>query len=400
MSHEWGMGLWVSFAIWRQIRYTGPSREAEVRQPTLKKTAQLVVDVTVLVASFALALLLRFDWAPPAEFVERALRAFPAVLVAQAGALWALGLRKYSWRYFGLREAIALAAGISVSTGLLAAFRLFGVIGGGSLPWGVLLIDAALAFLGLVGARVAVRLDAERRGRTSADGQKDRVRTILIGAGQAGVLVARELANRPDLNLLPVGFVDDDPGKQGQIIQGLEVLGPTSRLGEIARAKGAKQALITIAAAPRKDIRRIALLCEQAGIAAKVVPGLFEVVAGTASISTVRDVALEDLLGREPVQLELDVIGKDLRDRVVLVTGAGGSIGSELCRQIARFGPRELVLLEQAENALIGSYRPASPSCASSPASRTFATGSGSTSSSASTGRRWSSTPPPTSTCR
>jgi len=182
-------------------------------------------------------------------------------------------------------------------------------------------------------------------------------RTILIGAGQAGVLVARELENRPDLNLLPVGFVDDDPAKHGLVIQGLEVLGPTSKLAEIARKKGAKQALITIAAAPRKTIRRIALLCEQAGIATKVVPGLFEVVAGTASFSTIRDVALEDLLGREPVELDLEAIGQDLRGRVVLLTGAGGSIGSELCRQIARFRPRELVLVEQAENALFLIHR-------------------------------------------
>ena len=334
-----------------------------MRKAITRKTAQLVLDVLVLVASFALAVFLRFDWEPPAEFMERSARALPAVLTAQLGMLWAFGLRRYSWRFFGLREAINLGIGVAASTALLATVRLVGLLGGPYLPWGVLLIDAVLSFLALGGIRVAVRLYKEDRERVAApDPAQQPVPTILIGAGQAGVLVARELENRPDLNLLPVGFVDDDPAKHGLVIQGLEVLGPTAKLGEIARQKGARQALITIAAAPRKTIRQIALLCEQAGIAAKVVPGLFEVVRGTASLSHIRDVAIEDLLGREPVELDLEAIGDDLRDRVVLVTGAGGSIGSELCRQIARFRPRELVLVEQAENALFLIHRELSAS--------------------------------------
>lgn len=327
-------------------------------QRLARKTTQILLDVFVLAGGFVLAGLLRFDWAPPRSFFQGALVALPLVVAVQFGILSIFGLRRYSWRFVGLREAIRLGLGIALSTAVLALGRALGLFAGVALPWGVLLMDATLAFLGILAVRVLTRLYAERMRRQAPPPSADEpVRTLLIGAGQAGVLVARELENRPDLNLLAVGFVDDDPGKHGQIIQGLTVLGPSENLHEIARKKGAKQALITIAAAPRKDIRRIALLCEQAGIAAKVVPGLFEIVSGSGSFSAIRDVALEDLLGREPVDLDLDAIAEDLRDRVVLVTGAGGSIGSELCRQIARFGPRQLVLVEQAENALFLIHR-------------------------------------------
>lgn len=318
----------------------------------------------VLSSSFLLAHLLRFDWVLPPQAAERLPFALPVTVALQFGVLWAFGLRRYSWRFVGLRESLRLASTLALATGVLVVVRTTAQATGWHwlepmmLPWGVIAMDLAIAFLGVTGIRVAARLRAERASRGQVQPKNGTaVRTLLIGAGQAGVMVARELENRPELNLLPVGFVDDDSLRHGQVVQGLRVLGPTTKLKELALKHGAKQVLITIASAPRSRLRGIVKFCEEAGLAVKVVPGLFEMVAGGGTFSAIRDVAIEDLLGREAVELDLQAIAEDLRDRVVLVTGAGGSIGSELCRQIAAFQPKRLVLVEQAENALFLIHR-------------------------------------------
>jgi FlaA1/EpsC-like NDP-sugar epimerase len=169
--------------------------------------------------------------------------------------------------------------------------------------------------------------------------------------------VAREIANRPDLGLQPVGFLDDDPLKVGASIAGLPVLGRTADVGEIAGRKRVDRALITIANASGAQVRRIAELCRDADLDTKIIPALAEIVGEKVNLSRIREVAIEDLLGRAPVRLDEDVVGASIRSRVVLVTGAGGSIGSELCRQVARFGPERLVLVERFENALFEIHR-------------------------------------------
>ena len=181
--------------------------------------------------------------------------------------------------------------------------------------------------------------------------------TLLIGAGRAGVMVAKDLDGRPDLGIRAVGFVDDDPLKVGSVVHGMGVLGTTEQLAEIGRETSAPEALITIASAVGRDIRRISLRCKEAGLNAKVIPSLMEIVGGQINLSAIRDVAIEDLLRRKPVELDEEAISGVVRGRVVLVTGAGGSIGSELCRQACRWEPKALVLVEQAENALFHIHR-------------------------------------------
>ncbi len=218
-------------------------------------------------------------------------------------------------------------------------------------------MDFALGFLGLVGVRAAWRLRGEVRDRRKRAVEGVRHRVLLIGAGEAGVLVAREIANRPDLGLQPVGFIDDNRHKIGTSIGGLQVLGRTQDLREIAERKRAKRALITIANASGQEIRRITELCRVAGLETKIIPGIYEIVGEKVNLSRIREIAIEDLLGREPVNLDEEIIGSTIRSRVVLITGAGGSIGSELCRQVCRFGPERLVLVERFENALFEIHR-------------------------------------------
>ncbi len=328
---------------------------------TLTRSLQVVVDLLVLSVALWLAFLFRFEFRIPREWAHVALTRWPFVIALTYAVLLAAGVHRYAWRYISLREILRIGPAVALAALVLAVVRL---VSGDitpdrvlSLPLGVLAMYTVLAFLLLVGARATRRVqgEAQERRRRATDGTRHRV--LLIGAGQAGVMVARELAGRPDLGLDAVGFLDDDKRKVGTHIGGLPVLGTSDQLVEIAERKRAKRALITIASALGADIRRIALRARDAGIDTKIIPGIYEIVGDRVNLSRIRDVAIEDLLGREPVSLDEAVVAASLRGRTVLVTGAGGSIGSELCRQVARYAPARLVLVERFENALFEIHR-------------------------------------------
>ena len=331
------------------------------------RTFQGLLDVTTLLAALGVAFALRFDWNVPPVELQRFAFIAPYVVAVQYVALVAFSVTRFAWRYVGLREVTRFALAIGASSAVLVALRIvspllqaqFTPARHGVVPFGVIAIDAMLAFAGTVALRATRRLLAERAGRAVASRALPHtapVRTLLVGAGNAGVAVAREIDAR-QLDIDPVGFVDDDPLKAGTMIQGVPVLGPTTLLGEIAASVGATQALITIANAKGSDVRRIVGLCEAAELRVKIIPGLHEIVGGRVNLSRVRDVAIEDLLRREPVRLDDGAILDVIRGRVVLVTGAGGSIGSELCRQVCSFAPTRVLLVERAENALFEVHR-------------------------------------------
>jgi FlaA1/EpsC-like NDP-sugar epimerase len=261
-----------------------------------------------------------------------------------------------------MRDSVRIGTAVAMSTAVLVLIRTVGPLVTQHrfvfLPYGVIAMDVVLAFLGLVSGRALVRLRGEiierNKRRTRASDRRD---VILIGAGEAGVLVAAEIAKRPDLNLNPIGFLDDDPAKRGSMIGGLRVLGSTVEMKQIVGRTRAKHALITIANAPGAQIRRIMELCRDTSLDTRIIPGIYEIVGNRVNLSRIREVAIDDLLGREPVQLDERIVGDSIRSRIVLVTGAGGSIGSELCRQICRFGPQKLVLVERYENALFQIHR-------------------------------------------
>ncbi|MBZ0118155.1 MAG: polysaccharide biosynthesis protein, partial [Sandaracinaceae bacterium] len=223
----------------------------------------------------------------------------------------------------------------------------------------------ALTFLGVGGVRVLRRIVGEqlesRRTMKKAAG-RELVPTMFVGAGAGGLLMTKEIAGRPDLGVKPVGFLDDDRDKVGTTVGGVPVVGTTERLPELCERYGAHQVLITMASAPGSTVRRISKLAEQAGLPVQIIPGLFEILDGRVNLSRIRPVAIEDLLRREPVQLDAEAIAADLRGRVVLVTGAGGSIGSEICRQVASYAPERLMLVERAENSLFHIHRELSAS--------------------------------------
>ena len=176
---------------------------------------------------------------------------------------------------------------------------------------------------------------------------------LLIGAGQAGVLAANEINGRGDLNLEIKGFIDDDPGKLGRkVVRNHKVVGTTHDLPRLVHTLEIDHVVITISQASRQHITRIMKICEEIPIKVRIIAGLYEMIGGRVQIDPIRDVQIEDLLGREPVQLDVDSINKELAGKIVMVTGAGGSIGSELARQVIRFSPAKLLLVERAEFAL------------------------------------------------
>ncbi len=327
----------------------------------LQRSLISILDITGLSIAYWLAFLFRFELSIPPGTIDIVLANWPYVVLVHFLGLHALGVPRMSWRYMRMRDAIRVGVAVGLGTSVLVAVRVLAPIATDHrlvfLPLGVIAMDGVLAFCGLVAARTVVRLRGEEADRRKREVMGSRNRVILIGAGQAGVLVAQEIMNRPDLGLEPVGFLDDDRMKVGTSIGGLRVLGVTADVASIAERKRVKRALITIASAPGAEIRRITELCRDAGLDTKIIPGIYEIVGEKVNLSRIREVAIEDLLGREPVSLDEEIVGASIRSRVVLVTGAGGSIGSELCRQICRFGPERLILVERFENALFEIHR-------------------------------------------
>jgi len=329
----------------------------------IQSGTKLVADLAVLSLAYWLAFLLRFEMDLGLRMVKLLFFTWPYVVVLQYVVLVFFHVHRFAWSYVGLREAYRILAATAVSVGALGAVRL-GLEGLGGYAWlvriplGVLAMDFVLAFVGVAGIRVVVRALREYRGqRKLAPPATPAMSTLIVGAGQAGLLVAKELEGHPELGVRAVGFVDDDPLMVGSVMHGLRVLGTTADLAAVRGLSAAEEAIIAIPSAVGRDIRRISKRCKEAGLRAKVLPSLTEFVGGRVSLTAIRDVAIEDLLRRPPVELDEEGISGVVRGRVVLVTGAGGSIGSELCRQACRWEPKALVLVEQAENALFHIHR-------------------------------------------
>ncbi|MCR4404974.1 MAG: polysaccharide biosynthesis protein [Candidatus Acetothermia bacterium] len=311
----------------------------------------LAGDSLILAGAIALAFLLRFDFALPGRYLG-ALWAY--ILVSWGVKLpifYLLGFYRFSWAYVSLRELWVVLKGITYGSLLFAAalfllreVRLFALF-----PRSVLFIDYFLALLGVGGFRASRRIWLMLRRRGPVEGE----RTLIVGAGDAGEQITRAMLQDRRSPYLPLGFVDDDPAKQGLSIHGLRVLGPRRELPRLIRDHNVESLLITMPSAPAAAIRETVELARQAGLAkVKVLPFLSELFTSRVGLGDIRDLRLEDLLGREPVELDTEGIAGYLRGKRVLVTGAAGSIGSELSRQLLRFEPAKLILLDQDETGI------------------------------------------------
>lgn len=339
-------------------RTTGPKTAGfRVWQRMLNRPFQFSLDLVALSLAFILSYNLRFEFSVSGPELHKMLVQLPMVVLIQFGALNFFGIYAFVWRYIGMTELrpFLKAAWWSFLPVLLLRLGLTEDFGAWRVPLSIILMDTIVAFGGVLGLRVLrralfERFEKERRSRGAAGTEARPV--LLVGAGRAGLLAAREIQNRGNMGITIRGFVDDDPEKQGLVIQGVRVLGSTREIPRLVVDLDIDHVVISIAQTARKDLRRIIDICEAIPIRARIIPGLYELIDGTVEISRIRDVEIEDLLGREPVNLDEASLEALLKDKTVMVTGAGGSIGSELCRQVLRFGAAKLLQVERAEGAL------------------------------------------------
>lgn len=313
----------------------------------VRKAAIIAFQALLVVITYYLAFALRLDFSLDPASKKALLRSLPWVLLIKLVVFSSFGLIRGWWRYAGMSDLLDITKASATSAIVLYAAFWMHLWPRPSYPRSVVLIDAFLTIIVIGGARFIVRAYTETIQTCAA-----RKETLVVGAGVAGSTVMRELKQNPDLDYKPVGFVDDDVTKLGIKIHGKRVLGTTNDISAIVARHDVKCVLIAIPSAPGKKIDEIVNKCSQSKVELRILNGVGKRIEGQPRINQIRQVRLEDLLGRPPVRLDLGLIERKLQGQAVLITGAGGSIGSELARQVSRFRPEKLVLLERSENDL------------------------------------------------
>jgi FlaA1/EpsC-like NDP-sugar epimerase len=310
----------------------------------------LATYAAIAVAGYLGGFLLRFEFGGLDGWLEAFLLTAP--LVAAVRLLFAriFHLATGRWRFVSTTDVLRLLLATTVGTLVLVGIRalLLGVV---MIPLSVLLIEWVLTTQITAAAWIGYRTGFERLRRSRWENGDPRTRVLIIGAGEAGNMLAREIHRYPT-GYEMAGFVDDEPTKWGDRIQGIEIIGGTMDLPAIAESVGAEELILAVPSATPEALRRLVAICEATSLPFKVLPGIREVLDGEAGLSQLRELRIEDLLGREPIELELPELARDLKGRCVLITGAAGSIGSELARQVALHKPGRLVILDQAETDL------------------------------------------------
>ena len=321
----------------------------------MRRPIQFLGDVAVLSSAFLLACLPAINFRIGEDYFERAVTQLPFVIFVQFTSLFLVGAYSILWRYISLEDLKVFLKAAFISGVILIAFRFllgFTNFNLWQVPISVIFIDTVLAFGGMLGLRVLRRFVYELSDKNRKYGSKRRIKrkdALLVGAGRMGATLVKELTGRADAELEIRGIVDDDARKKGGSVSGCKVLGTTHDLPRLVDELNIEQIVIAVDHAQGKDIRRILDLCTAIPVKAQIIPSLNEIAHGRVAISRIRDVQIEDLLGRDPVHLDDENLHEFLTGKTVMVTGAGGSIGSELVRQIINYRPKTILLVERAE---------------------------------------------------
>jgi FlaA1/EpsC-like NDP-sugar epimerase len=315
---------------------------------------QMAGDGLLIAVAYFLAFQLRFLDDPgtiPDRYLDLFFGSLAFVVVGKLAVFYLFGLYQKWWRFIGGRDIMRIVQAVTISSLLLIGVFAVAQPFENSLPRSVAMTDYLLTMMLIAGARLGTRLLKERpeRGSRIARGRE----VLVVGAGSGGQMVVRELRLNPALGETAIGFVDDNTAMRGMRIQGISVLGTTDEITTILDETEPDQVVIAIPSAPGTLRAKVVAACRDRQIPVRTLPTVFELLRGGVQLSQqLREVQVEDVLGRDPVVVELERVGAYLEDQVVLVTGAGGSIGSELCRQIARVNPKLLVMLDHAEDNL------------------------------------------------
>ncbi len=327
-------------------------RERLLQSRAFRRSAQVAIDAAIVALAFYLAFALRFDSGIPARYEDLLAGTLGFVVAGKLLVFALFGLYHKLWRFVDQSDFEAILKAVVVSSLALVGATFLLVPGEPDPPRGVIALDFLITLIGVGGSRALVRSLALRGLRGSIP-PRDAREVLIVGAGEGGQAVARELRRNPALSRVPIGFVDDDRSKAGMRVYGLKVLGSTDELDRVLDDAEPHEVVIAIPSAPGVLRQKVVTACRRREIPVRTLPTVFELLSGGVDLMRqVREVRVEDVLGREPIRVEIDRVGAYLSSQVVLVTGAGGSIGTELCRQIARVGPRRLVLVDNAEGNL------------------------------------------------
>jgi FlaA1/EpsC-like NDP-sugar epimerase len=316
---------------------------------TFKKIVLALLDAVMIGASLFIALVLRFEGRIPSEYTNNFESLLWPVIAVQILIFIFFGIYRRLWRYASVDELLLIVftvgAGSTVSLLYSWYFELM-------LPRSVYVIYGVLLLFFIGGSRFSLRVLAKYLKKINGNNNGRRP-VLIVGAGDAGAMAARELKKHEStLGTRLVGFIDDDPNKRGQVIHGLPVLGTRDDLPGIVEEKGIKEIVIAMPSAAYSEQRKIINLCKELPVKLKIIPGIFELLGGQVNLTHLKEVEIEDLLKREQVQVDIQEISGYLSGKVIMVTGAGGSIGSELCRQVSLLGPQALLLLDHNENGI------------------------------------------------
>ena len=318
--------------------------------PPIRRRARFAASHLALAAlAYLAATVVSHDFRMREPFLLRFIQTLPYLLIVRLLLAHRFRLDRDYWRHVGMRDLLQLTAAVVAGSAIFpVALLLFDELYG--LPPSVFVLEAMFAVAAVAGVRVAARCVHELRQRRTTN--EDSTRTFVLGAGESGEQLVRQLLhdNRHGMEL--AGLIDDDPAKQGRSLHGVPVLGTSDQLLGLAAVHRVKRVLIAIPSAAPERLRELVDRCTEARVEAKLLPPLQDLVSGDADVMQIRDVEIDDLLGRDAVKLDLVGVESDLAGKVVLVTGAGGTIGGALVREIATFHPLQLVLVDRAESAL------------------------------------------------
>lgn len=327
------------------------------RKFTVRNRYILLGDIIFIVISVLGSFVLRFELGSPFyDYLPFAYWMIGVAIIIKPVVYYFFGLYRRLWLYASIQEMLLIAAAVTFASAVLAlimlAFYALNIVDG--YVRSVFVIDWLLSLFAVGGLRFSLRLIAEKQ-QNSLNGTTGAIRAkrvLIVGAGDAGAMVVKELQKNPQLNLIPVGFLDDNPTKLKQQIHGVPIVGTISDMTRVLDRQHVNEVIIAIPSAPGRVVRTVADISRLKGVPFRTMPGIYELLGGKVSVSRLREVDITDLLRRQPTRIRDEKVGSILSGKTVLVTGAGGSIGRELCRQIARWEPSDLIMVGHGENSI------------------------------------------------
>ena len=321
-----------------------------------KRTLMLMLVDALLInlAAFG-SFYLRFEGGIPLNYYQTYYNTAIGATILYLTVFYVFGLYNRLWQYASTGELLSIVYAVTVGTGgTVAVVYLYGLARSATLPFRLPHSAAVLLWLAMVfligGSRFIWRILRENTFDRHVSGSQKQV--LIVGAGDAGVLAVRELKNRNYRDGQPIGFIDDNHSKQKLQVLGIPVLGTRKDITRVVKGHNVDEVIIAMPSASGESVREIVQICEKSGVDLKIMPGVYDIISGDISVNPIRQIQVEDLLGRDPVSVDLQEVAGYVAGETVFITGAGGSIGSEICRQIARFNPGKLVLIGHGENSI------------------------------------------------